>query len=218
MCRCSWRMERRKSPFRLNKKEGRVRSSVSFIRPFSFGSEGKRGELFGDILRGLRLIENVGINLLSSAEAGMAEGKLNVADVGTAVGPEGGCAMAEKVGVNVSADDTLSVPFDEAVKGGGVELMPEFSAVRFVPFGFVSFFFRFYFAIVLMGSEEEVFIGGPCGADAGVQVIPEDGLGGGHEGNVPFLRSLAVSDGDGFFVPMKVGWTEFSEFVRSEAG
>ena len=41
---------------------------------------------------------------------------------------------------------------------------------------------------------------------------------GGHERNVSFLRSLSVADGDGFFVPMEVGWAEFPEFVRSEAG
>ena len=89
----------------------------------------------------------------SRTAGGMTEGKLNVADVGSAVGPKGGRAMAEKVGVDVAPDDALSVSFDEAVEGGGVELMPEFGAVRFVPFGFVGFFIRFHFALVLMGPE-----------------------------------------------------------------
>lgn len=57
----------------------------------------------------------MGIDFLCGAEAGMAEGKLNVADVGSAVGPEGCCAMAEKVGIDVAPDDTLPVSFDEAI-------------------------------------------------------------------------------------------------------
>ena len=86
--------------------------SVPFV---SFGSEGKGGELFSDVLCGLRFVEDVGIDLLSSAEAGMTEGKLNVANVGSAVGPERGRAMAEEVRVDVPSDDALSVSFDEAV-------------------------------------------------------------------------------------------------------
>ena len=114
----------RRKRFHLNKqKRGGSLRSVPFV---SFVSEGKGGELFGDVLRGFGLIEDMRINFLGSAEAGMTEGKLNVADVGSAVGPKGGRAMAEKVGVDVPSDDALSVSFDEAIEGGGVELVPEF--------------------------------------------------------------------------------------------
>lgn len=56
------------------------------------------------------------INFLCGSQTGMAEGKLNVADVGSAVGPEGSCAMAEEVRVNIPADDALSVSFDKSVE------------------------------------------------------------------------------------------------------
>lgn len=125
------------------------------------------------------------INFLGGAETGMTEGKLHIADVGSAVGPKGGRAMAEKMGIDIAPDDALSVSFDKTVESCAVEFVPEFVPIRFISFGFI--FIGFHFTLVLMGSEQIVFIGGPRGADTGGEVIPDNGLGKRHEGDVSFL-------------------------------